>query len=257
MKRFYLVIPVLGLLFILANSATASAFVCLERSIVALIIPFFFRALTESECLAGIHNSSGDWVRESRWRVDGLEITESLADEVIAELSLKEINVPIIGTVEILCSGIFDGTISTEGNGQITELLSLSGTAISLVGLSGTPLECVNISKCPSPLVWAVGLPWATQGAVSVETPEEFEEVIENAKFETRCAGVIGEPSDTCTVEALPGSLENMAEGDLLESISIENVGTCELAGEKAVTILSDEPALIQVLEGLELAASS
>ena len=86
-----------------------------------------------------------------------LEASELLIEETV--LGIK---------IDVLCSGIFEGTVGADGADEITSLLALSeGAAISLTN----PLACTNSSNCPEPLVVWVNLPYKT----TLELMEEEE----------------------------------------------------------------------------------
>ena len=103
----------------------------------------------------------------AEWLIGGEKMTAALAVEQSGELNLINTNASGLGIrVEILCTGILDGTVGPASAGEITELLNTSKEAISLTALSGLALEmpnCTNTKNCTEPLVWAVGLPWKTE----------------------------------------------------------------------------------------------
>ena|ERR1700684_1092854 len=191
----------------------------------------------------------------AEWLVDGAAITALQSTETVGELKLTAEGEPIIGTVEVTCSGILDGTISPGGLDEVTELLSLAGVAISKTPLSGTALSCTNTAKCTTPEVWAVNLPYSSQLA---STTDDVTSVAAGIGFEVKCAGIIGAPSDTCTQDSMLSILENMGtpENNVLASTSEVKTASCTTAGVDKGSIESPSAAAIKVLEGLVLATS-
>lgn len=97
----------------------------------------------------------------AEWLINGSPVTTTTASKSEGELELVDTKTSV-GEAKLLCSGVLDGTVGPNGEDSITELLSLSGTAISLTALSGTALTCTGDQNCGSPKVWAVHLPWKT-----------------------------------------------------------------------------------------------
>jgi len=188
----------------------------------------------------------------AEWLVDGAAITALQSTETIGELKLVAEGEPIIGTVEVTCSGILDGTISPAGLDEVTELLSLTGTAISKTGLTGTSLPCTNTSKCTTPEVWAVNLPYSSK---LESTTDDDTSVAAGIGFEVKCKGIIGEPSDTCTQALGLATLE--ASGSVLLGTTNEiKTSNCTTAGTAKGSLISPSASEIKVLEGLTLATS-
>jgi hypothetical protein len=167
----------------------------------------------------------------AEWLVGGLPITAELNTEATGELELEE---TILGLkIVTLCSEILDGTIGPNGLDAVSEVLSLTGVAISLTALSGTALECTNDQNCPEPLVWAVHLPWES----TVELMEEGTEVFfadllrssgaGNPGWYVECMGT--GTTDECTV--VEGVSNKTNEGSNVDSTFSE--AFTELAGLK------------------------
>ena len=191
----------------------------------------------------------------NEWRVDGAALTALQSVETTGEIKLVAEGEPLIGTVEVICSQILDGTISPGGAGEITELLTLTGVAVSKTALSGTGLACTNVSKCSSPELWAAGLPYQSK----LESPTD--DVITGSSgvgFEVRCKGVIGEPSETCTQSSVLATVENSTtpETAVLSTINEIKKSNCIVAGSLKGSLISPSAASIKVLEGLVLEAS-
>jgi hypothetical protein len=214
-----------------------------------------FMGISGTTCIESLE-SDGKFEESllKEWRVDGAALTALQSVETTGEIKLVAESEPIIGTVEVLCSQILDGTISPGGAGEITELLTLTGVAISKTALSGTSLGCTNVAKCPSPELWVVGLPYQSK----LESPTD--DVITGSSgvgFEIKCKGIIGEPSDTCTQSSVLATLENSTtpETTVLSTINEIKKSNCSLAGSLEGSLITPSAASIKVLEGLVLEA--
>lgn len=124
---------------------------------VALVAVFAFGALTAASA------SAAPTFLLALWLINGGVLNEVLLVESVGELLLEDSNVPILGKAMVLCSGILDGWVGPESLDYITEVLYLSGTAVSTTALSGEALVCTNQENCPEPLVWAINLGWDTE----------------------------------------------------------------------------------------------
>ncbi len=180
---------------------------------VALVAVFAFGAMVAATASA---ESLPTLLAE--WLVNNVGVTATLPVDSEAQELLLETKT-VLGNVDVLCSGLFDGTIGENGVDELTELLSLNGELISLTALSGLALECVSdtTSLCANPAkVWAVNLPWPTLLVLLVDGTEEFlADLIlmkgaANPGWEVQCANGL---SDECT--ALEGitKMTNLAGG--------------------------------------------
>jgi hypothetical protein len=100
------------------------------------------------------------------WLEGGANVVETMLVTTTGELTLLNSNAPIVKTdVSVLCSGTLHGFVGPNSADEVTELLSLGGTAISGTPLVEPALECESLTVCSagSALVWAVNLPWLTE----------------------------------------------------------------------------------------------
>ncbi len=99
----------------------------------------------------------------AEWLVDGTAVTEgqSFNTETVGTLLFEDQKTPL-GASDFICSDKLDGTIGFDGLDVISEILTLTGLAISKVGLSGEALACETVSVCEEALVWPINLPWNT-----------------------------------------------------------------------------------------------
>jgi hypothetical protein len=204
------------------------------------------------------------------WLVKGAEVTAALSVQSEGELLLEDTKGGLfLEAAAVLCSGILDGTVNPASLDVISELLTLSGTAVSTTPLSGGGLTCTNEANCPEPdKVWAVNLPWNTEVELVEDTGGPFfADLIlphsggGNPGWEVECFGI----SDECL--AAEGAAQLTLSGStLLGSFTEafrELVGapraTCTRGGASSGIVISDEPfgAIKLVGSTEELSASS
>lgn len=229
---------------------------------VALLAVFAFSALS-------VEAASAVTFLLALWLVKSEAVTTALNVEAEGELLLEDIKGSILlGPAAVLCSGILMGTVNSESLDVISEVLTLTGGAVSTTPLSGTGLTCENELECPSPKVWAVNLPWDTEVELVEETGGPFFAILilphaggGNPGWEVECFGV----EDTCT--ATEGAALLSLEGSTLlggfEEAFRELVGaplaTCTRGGANSGVVESDPPegAIKLVGSTEELTASS
>jgi hypothetical protein len=170
MKRFQVSAIALFAVFALGAVSTSSAMAGEEETM---------RCAPKSEGLWGLQTSIYECAEElatanspwelvsfllAEWLVEGKEVTTTLLVEAIGELLLEDKKAALGIKAMILCSGIVDGTIGPNGEGEIIEILSLSGTTIPRSPLEGTGLLCSGQEGCTTGTendqAWAVGLPF-------------------------------------------------------------------------------------------------
>jgi hypothetical protein len=99
----------------------------------------------------------------AEWLVGGAAITATLASKTTGEI-LFEDSKALGVKVDVLCSFIWDGTILTNGESEITEVLTLAGAAVSKTPLTGEGLSCENKENCGATgalvVVFPLHLPW-------------------------------------------------------------------------------------------------
>lgn len=161
----------------------------------------------------------------AEWLDNGTTISTPLLVDHEGEITLINLDGGNIGVkVEILCSLILDGTVSSATNpseDSITSLLNLEGEEISGVPLEGLELECVDSANCTEPLVWAEELPWKTELELMEDGTEVFfADFLLKGAFEAECliAGISVE--ELCTTPELAIQLTNQPGGPIDEEFS-------------------------------------
>jgi hypothetical protein len=220
---------------------------------VALVAVFAVAAMTVASA------SAAPVFLLAEWLVNGASIPAGTTKPTDAEGSEILVEETILGIkIDVLCSGIFDGTVGANGVDTITELLALSGgAAITLANM----LLCTNTSNCPEPLVVWINLPYKT----TLELMEEegvsfFVDLFEGTggapSYEVECMG--SGTSDTCTgnvvleaknegtnVDGLFNDAFNVLAGNSLVSCSV--AGTASGIVEGLSTILLTEGGTLAV----------
>jgi hypothetical protein len=173
---------------------------------------------------------------------NGLPLVGSVpADGESSEILLEE---TILGVkIDILCSGIFDGTANINGEGTVTELLTLSGTLVSKTPLEEPGLACTNSANCPEPLIWADNLPWKLVAELMVDGTETFfvglllSSGAGNPGYHIACMG--NSLSDLCEINPGISKLTNTAEGldgessEVFTELAEGKLGNCITAGNE------------------------
>jgi hypothetical protein len=232
---------------------------------VVLLALFAFGAITATSAMAT--------TLLAEWLVGGTAVTTELATTTTGELLLEDTKIPILGKASVLCSGVFDGWVGPNSLDFISEVLSLSGTAISNTPLSGGSLTCTAQTGCETttpPLVWPVGFPAQTE----VELLEQEGKVF-FADFITPVTGTkLGYEISECLVFGTPmvdectspkGVAELILEGTTLlgnfskaftELAGLETA-TCSQGGVKSGIVETTEGGVFALTGGGTLAASS
>jgi hypothetical protein len=102
----------------------------------------------------------------AEWLVSGVGVTALTSVETSGEVLVATL-VLGVEAVDILCSGIFDGSVGPSGEDEITAVLTLSGVEVGKE-LVGTPLSCTvdtSVGKECGEVgglaeIWVDGLPW-------------------------------------------------------------------------------------------------
>lgn len=216
---------------------------------VALFAVFAFGAISATAAFA-----------ESEWLVEGKPITTAegaLNAETVGELTLIRYSASKSATVltEVVCSGIFDGTIGPGATDKVTSVLTLAGVAVGVLG--GTALMC-NVTKdeggltdcetgTANALVWAENLPWTTAITLSGSTfLDTFTGTGGQPAYEVECKALIGiTGSELCEGPAVatltnetmtsPASVLGM-----FEKVTVPKRGTCASTITEAAENIGD-----------------
>jgi hypothetical protein len=195
------------------------------------------------------------------WLVGGVNVTSTLAVAQEGELKLEDAKT-LLGKIPVLCSGILDGTVGPNSTDEITELLSLTGTAISKTVLVENGLACTDQSGvCGEPLVWAEGLPWKTELELMVDGTETFfVDLILNGEYYLVCMSSGLE--DLCGVAQTAVKMTNEAGGvvdalfeDAFQTLAELKLGNCNQGGAESAIV--EGLGTIKLTSGEALTVSS
>ncbi len=220
----------------------------------------------------GLYASANETKSEflsAEWLDSGVAVTGELSTETTGELLFEDIKATT-GKISILCSGLLDGWIGPNSLGWTSEVLNLSGEAISATALSGLALECTAQKGCESgsaPKVWPLHLGWEAEVDL-VEQTGTFFALLSlphsgggSPGWEMECLVLGITVTDECT--SSEGVAELTLEGtSLLEKISPTfaelaeaKLATCSLGGEESGVIEGEDSVVLK--EGGELTASA
>ncbi len=170
----------------------------------------------------------------AEWLVNGVAAVAELLVETTGELLLEDTKVPLLGKAMVLCSGILTGWVGPNSLNWLSEVLTLSGAAISSTPLTGEALVCTNQENCEEPLVWPVGLPYENEAELMEDSGAFFADLLKGTKgevgYEIECMkSVIGAITDECK------TAESVAELTLEDTTLLEKISEAftELAGAK------------------------
>jgi len=204
----------------------------------------------------------------AEWLVNGEKVTAKLSATATGEILLEDTNALKAGIkADLLCSGILNETVGAGAGGEITELLSLTGTAIGKTALEGAGLACTNDSNCESAKVWAVNLPWPIEVQLWESPPESGfailifgHTVLLAPGWYVECTVLGVKATDECkatTPESKPEGVtlaENETGGVLTEFLESFTelmelkLGLCSSSGEE--TGIVEGPGLAATTEG-------
>jgi hypothetical protein len=143
------------------------------------------------------------------------------------------------GPVDVLCSGLFGGTIMGPKDALITEVVSLSGSA-NIMCTIDTKGACEGTEA----LVEALHLPWLIEPLLTTASPTGFAlDIVESTEtkpglpeYDVTCKTLIGNVTDECfgNTGAIATNAATGIEGEFSETNEeITLAGTCSLGGEK------------------------
>jgi hypothetical protein len=208
----------------------------------------------------------------AEWLVGGTAVSTELLTETTGELLLEDTKVPLLGKAIVTCSGILDGWVGPNSLDWVSEVLTLSGAAVSTTALTGTAVECANVENCEEPLLWAINLGWETEVELMEDSGNWFINLIlphtgaaGNPGWEIECMkSIIGPITDECT--AAEAGAELTLEGTTLlgnfsksfTELAGISFGNCTLGGTgTGIVETVKKEGTIKLSEGGELTASS
>jgi hypothetical protein len=169
----------------------------------------------------------------AEWLIGGAPVTVLTSVTTTGPVTLITL-VLGVAAVEILCEGIFDGSIGPNGEDEVTEVLTLGGVAIGSE-LVGTSLICLTVKETTAcgPAgseadLWVDELPWHTELQLMV-TLGTILDIFLNGGYHVQC--LFGQKQENlCKGAGASATLtNNTTEGDVL--------GAFDTAGNVPCTI--------------------
>ncbi len=152
----------------------------------------------------------------AEWLIGGKEVTSLTSSEIKGSIIFKDAKIGL----EIVCDGVLDGSVGSNGEGEITELLTTGGTTVTLA----VPLKCTSDTGCTEPAeATAESLPWHT--LLYLTEGGLLREHLFSASYWTMCniMGILTE--ETCTDTNASYEVLNVTGG-------VEATGTVTPFGE-------------------------
>lgn len=163
----------------------------------------------------------------TQWLAKGNAIGTALAAKTTGSLTLGSTNgLKLKIEAEVLCVGVFVGTVGPGTADTTTEVLNAEETS--------STLSCASVKTCEgNSEVKAVNLPWKT--TVEEMSPTEYLDVLEssgvgNPGWEVKCKTALGTVTETCTSAKEGALLKNASP--VVEGVFDKNVvATCSVGG--------------------------
>jgi len=188
----------------------------------------------------------------AQWLEDGAVIGagEVLPVDIEGELTLT--NVLFGVSTPIDCSGLFEGTVDSGGEGTIIDAFDLTGAvagSLDAADTNKTPISCEVLGGgCTSGAlaeVWVgklnleLGAVWKTQ--LVLEGAKFIRELGAEAGYEVTCKGPLGTITSECAGLVTKAELTNETGGVLSKQLGTETipctVGSAKATGEGLITI--------------------
>ncbi len=178
--------------------------------IFALVAVVAFSAAITSSAFAALEFTLAQWL------INGARLTAEHLTDSVGELLLENV---LVGA-QLLCSGLFEGTVGPESADLTTMVYNLEARLIE--ELAGEALLCTNEKTCEKAEVWPTNLPWTTE--LELDTTEE--------KFYELTKGTGGEPGYHVSCTVLGIKVEELCETAANNFVEVKNVtGGVEAVG--------------------------
>jgi hypothetical protein len=167
----------------------------------------------------------------AEWLINGVGVTALTSVEGIGEILLKDSS----NGSDVTCSAIGVGSVGPNGEGEITEILTLAGVAVSLV----SPVLCKRGAVCEESTtdieVSPENLPW--RGSLFLMEDGKFlTSVLGQTAYSVSCLVLGIKITDECSttgaaflVENVAGGVTSVGPGEPLANCSIGGAETGEL----------------------------
>jgi hypothetical protein len=210
---------------------------------IALVAMFAFSAVVASM-------ASAETTLLADWEINGAIVTANTATTAEGEIQLEDTKAKL----GVTCSGKFIGTVGANGVDSVTEVQSLTGTAVTLTA----PLLCKSHKFCEESTTdieaSPEGLPWTTKAYLT--EAGAFSDLTVKASYSTSCLVLGIKVSEECTDENASYELLNVTGGIEAMGAALPD-GNCTTGGSGAgeVTFLAGN--LLKPTAGGTLTVSS
>jgi hypothetical protein len=204
----------------------------------ALVAVCAFFALATTSAFAALEYALAEWLN------NGLAITATTATDTVGSLKFENSS----NKAEILCSGLFVGTVGSDGEDTVTEVFNLSGTKIA--ELDGSPatggISCTGDNLCETGSeIWPINLPFLTLLQLDTENNKFYDLVLNNANgvppaYNVNCKTIIGTVNELCVAVAESGGEVVNVTGGVEPVGKLEPFGACN--GTAGVGVIEAVP---------------
>lgn len=210
---------------------------------IALVAMFAFSAIVASM-------ASAETTLLAEFLLNGAAITTAVATAGEGELILED-NKAGLG---VKCSGILDGTVSSDGKDEVSTVLTLAGVTVTLTA----PLLCKSNKFCEESATDIEASPEKLPFLSQAELTEAgaFRDIVTAATYFTSCLVIGIKVSEECTATNASYEMLNLAGGiEAMEKVSPN--GTCTVGGSGAGELTFAAGNLLKPTAGGTLSVSS
>jgi hypothetical protein len=188
----------------------------------------------------------------AEWLVGGNTVLELTQTKTTGEILLADTS----NGSDVLCSVILDGSVGSDGEDEITEVLTLSGVVVTLT----SPILCESGAVCeasPTDIeVAPEGLPWHTL-LFLMESNDSFLDLVFSASYVVKCLVLGLTITDECTTTLATGGVSNATGGVTRAEETLSPLGTCSIGGAGTGEVVFLKGNLTTATNGETLTVSS
>jgi hypothetical protein len=187
----------------------------------ALVAMFAFSALLASTAFA-------EPTLLAEWLINGLEVLTLTLVETTGSILLSDTS----NGSDVVCKGIFDGSVGPNGEDEITEVLTLAEPKVQIT--LAAPLLCESGAVCEKSAtdveVAPEALPWHTL-LFLMESNNSFLDLVFSASYNVKCLVLGLAITDECTATLSAGGVSNTTGGVTGAEEALAPLGLCSIGG--------------------------
>jgi hypothetical protein len=188
----------------------------------------------------------------AEWLINGLEVLTLTLVETTGSVLLADTS----NGSDVICKWIFDGSVGPNGEDEITEVLTLSGVAVTLA----SPLLCESGAVCEKSTtdveISPEGLPWHTL-LFLMESNNSFLDLVFSAGYVVKCLVLGLAVSDECTTMLTAGGVSNTTGGVTATEEALSPLGACSIGGAGTSEIVPLKGNLTTASGGLTVSSEA